>query len=181
MRLSRYFTVREQLVAYLRFLAFASFFCVTGAASAGQLSPSTVLSVANAHGEQAALAEFFSCDKQGEAAYARVSSGSPQWVAVAVRLLPAADACYSESLHDSLARALVHSPATVLPLVNSAAYLSSQAICVPFLSAEEPTSRSVAYLRREIAVLQAVQAPELQAGKQACLGEVRHYLAAIKR
>ena len=109
-------------------------------------SPSEAVAFANARGEKAALVRFFACDNSGDEAYARVSSGSRQWLAIAVRLLPHADACYTTSLHDAIARAIVPKASRVLALVDSSPELKATKICVPFLSAEEPNSGHRAYL-----------------------------------
>jgi hypothetical protein len=139
---------------------------------AAAAKPSEVVTFANARGEKEALAQFFPCDNSGDEAYAGVSSGSRQWLAIAVRLLPHADACYSEFLHDAVARAIVPAAPRVLALVGSSPQLTASQICIPFLSAEEPASEHLAYLSKAEHALRRVNARELQPAKQACLAEI---------
>ena len=160
-------------------LAFAMSFSCVPAADADGLQPESVMAVASAQGGLAALKKYFSCDAAGEQAYALVASGSKAWLEVAVALLPSADACYTESLHDSIARALVRQPANVLPLVDSAPTLRAPSVCIPFLPAEDPKSQRLSYLDHEEAVLRSVHVPSLEAAKQACLGQVQATRAAI--
>lgn len=134
--------------------------------------PSEVIAFANANGGRQALVRFFACDNSGEDAYANISSGSRQWLAIAVRLLPHADACYTTSLHDAIARAIVPAAPRVLALVNSSPQLEATKICVPFLSVEEPASIHRAYLSKTERALRRVKASRLQAAKQACLAEL---------
>lgn len=142
------------------------------AVSATRFSPKDVLEFADLRGDRAALAEFFSCDGPGDNAYSYVSSGDIQWLSVAARLLPSADACYSESLRDAVARALVRAPARVLAYVGSGPAFAADRICVPFLSAEEPAGRHLAYLRKAERAIRSVHAPALEIAGDACLIEI---------
>ena len=144
-------------------------------------SPSEAVAFANARGEKAALVRFFACDNSGDEAYARVSSGSRQWLAIAVRLLPHADACYTTSLHDAIARAIVPTASRVLALVDSSPELKATKICVPFLSAEEPNSGHRAYLLRAERALRRVNSQDLQAAKRACLAEIASTRLSLKK
>jgi hypothetical protein len=144
-------------------------------------SASDAVAFANARGEKAALSQFFACDDSGNEAYAQVSAGSRQWLAIAVRLLPHADACYTTSLHDAIARAIVPATSGVLALVDSSPELKASNICVPFLSAEEPSSGHLAYLLNAERALQRVSAQRLQAAKRACLVEIASQRKSLKK
>ena len=150
-------------------------FCVAAA------QPREVLAFAATQGEGAALAKFFACDSSGDKAYAQVSSGSRQWLSVAVRILPYADACYTQSLDDAIARAVVPTTSRVLALVDSSPQLKAAKICVPFLSAEDPAAGHLAYLARAERSLRRVRARELQSAKRACLGEIAGAREAVRR
>ena len=158
-------------------LVFASLLPVCAVAA----SASDAVAFANARGEKAALAQFFACDDSGNEAYARVSSGSRQWLAIAVRLLPHADACYTTSLHDAIARAIVPATSGVLALVDSSPELKASNICVPFLSAEQPSSGHLAYLLNAERALQRVSAQRLQAAKRACLVEIASQRKSLRK
>ncbi|MBL8466281.1 hypothetical protein [Methyloversatilis discipulorum] len=137
-----------------------------------EVSSSAVLKYAEVHGGRAALEKYFSCEGTGFNGYLKVASGSKQWLDVAVRLLASSDACYSEGLHDAVAKALYASPSTVLPLVDSSSMLKASQICLPFLSDEEPHKQHLAYLKRLEERLSRVTDRASQSGKAKCIGEI---------
>lgn len=142
------------------------------------LSAAEVNAVANTEGANVALSKFFSCED--ESAYEKVASGASEWLAIAVRLLDAADACVAESLHDAIARAIVPAPTRVLALVDTTERLRAKYICVPFLSEDEPDATHLAFLiRAEKAVLSA-NSPSVAAARAVCLRHIRGTMSRLK-
>jgi hypothetical protein len=150
------------------------------AAGAATLRAADVAALADAKGGRAALETFFDCGDAGTKAYELVASGAREWLSIAVRLLNDSDACYTESLQDAIARALVPAPARVIALVNSSELLDASSICVPFLSAEEDSQKHLQYLRRAEAALHKVRIPALRQAKRACLVEFQKTRQALK-
>ncbi|CAD5372060.1 conserved exported hypothetical protein [Rubrivivax sp. A210] len=121
-------------------------------------------------GPRAALQRHFDCTLRRPAGYRGVASGDPAWVALAERLLPHADACYSTGLQDALGRAMQRAPRAVLPLVGKTPTLAAEAICLPFISDEIPLARQKAALARSRQAIAGVRDEALQPQRQACLG-----------
>jgi len=136
-----------------------------------EVSAGAVLKYAEVRGGRAALEKFFSCEGTGFNGYLKVARGTKQWLNVAVHLLASSDACYSEGLHDAVAKALYVSPSKVLPLVDLSPMLQASQICLPFLSDEEP-HKHLAYLARLEERLSRVTDRASQSGKAKCIGEI---------
>ncbi len=124
--------------------------------------------------------QFFDCGNAGEPAYRKVATGHPGWLKVASRLLESADGCYSTGVHSAVASALAVSPRTVLPLVNSSHSLSADQICLPFMSAEVPAEKHLAYLVKLEQALNSVKNSSYSSSKRACLAEVHRARASLK-
>jgi hypothetical protein len=161
------------LEPFRRSLVAVALLALSPCASAASVRAVDVAAVADAQGARVALERFFECRISGEEAYAKVASGSEEWLRLAVRLLKDSDACFTESLQDAIARALIPAPTRVLAVVDSSELLRAERICVPFLSAEEEPKKHLAYLRRAQAALAVVATPRLQMAKRACLREMR--------
>jgi hypothetical protein len=127
-----------------------------------------VLATLQAQGAKATLERHFDCNSES-AAYAAVATGQPRWLDLALRLLPEADACYGEGLHDALGRAMRAAPRRVLPLVGSSTRLTPEQICLPFISAELPQARQLDRLRASRQAIAAVHDKALSSSRRACL------------
>ncbi len=145
-------------------------FFITQSAHAETITSDMINNYISKHGEDAAINKYFDCFD--ERAYSQIEKGSKDWIALAVKLLDHSDACVSESLHNSLAIALLHKPENVLPLVNSSARLSASQICLPFLSADEPAKEHLQYLAKLQRALDAVKDKSYDVGKNACIAEI---------
>jgi hypothetical protein len=127
-----------------------------------------VLSTLHSSGAKAALARHFDCNSQF-AAYDAIATGQARWLDLALRLLPEADACYSEGLHDALGRAMRAAPRRVLPLVGSSSALAPERVCLPFISAELPRTEQLDALHRSRRAITAVRDHALSRPRRLCL------------
>jgi len=97
----------------------------------------------------------------------RISAGSSDWVNLAGKLAPGADAGPAEELPISLAFALPRNAPAVLALVRSGAFSADDVCGVPFI---EGTIRDIgAYKRRAAAAIRRVSDPALAATVRTCL------------
>lgn len=153
-------------------------------ASGSTLAPEEVTGHIETKGAQATRENYFSCwEKDNARGYARVEAGSEVWLRIAVRLLQDSDACYTEELQNSIARALMSKPENVLPLVDSGINLEASNICVPFMVDEV----GAAALRNQLAVLnklegsiKSVKTKKLQTQKNKCLARVQPLQSEIR-
>lgn len=105
-------------------------------------------------------------------ALTKIAAGSKEWVDLAVRLLPYADAGCSESLHNCLGKAMQKQPLNVLPYVGKSPQLTPELICLPFISAELPDAEALRAVRRSKAALLSVRNQALSQQCQACMTQV---------
>jgi hypothetical protein len=131
-------------------------------------------------GAVAALAQFFDCGTAGNAAYDEVANGAERWLAVAIKLLPEADGCYSLGLRDSVARAMSVRPHKVLELMETVPALGGSKTCLPFMSIDEAPELHRAYLVKLESALGTVRTPRLQRARHTCLTEIRAARARLQ-
>jgi hypothetical protein len=141
---------------------------ISASSWAAALPIDEVLATMQSSGAKATLERHFDCNTEGTA-YAAVATGQSRWLDLALRLLPEADACYSEGLHDALGRAMRAAPRHVLPLVGSSTRLTPELICLPFLSAELPRAQQLDMLRASRQAIAAVHDKALSSSRRACL------------
>lgn len=97
----------------------------------------------------------------------QIGKGGSAWVALAVRLAPGADAGTAEELPIALAFALPVNAPAVLTAVRSGAFDVGDVCGAPFIEGTMPSVP--AYVRKAMAAVSRVRAPELAATKAACL------------
>jgi hypothetical protein len=106
-----------------------------------------------------------------------ISSGSRDWLRVAVLLHPVSDAGASESLDDCVAHALPKAPARVLSLATQGFRLRD--ICLPALIEAEP-----GVARPQIEAAERALRPSLRAAlepaRKECLALARSALKALR-
>jgi len=148
------------------------------------LTPEEVAAHIESKGTQATREKYFSCgEKDNALGYARVEAGSEVWLKIATRLLNDSDACYTEGLQDSIARALMNKPENVLPLVDSGRNLEAVYICIPFMTdTVEPTAlrNQLAALNKLESSLKSVKNKKLQTQKNKCLARVQPLQSEIR-
>lgn len=142
-----------------------------GLAQADALRPSieAVEASLRSAGPRATLATHFNCAQHQGSAYEAIASGSPQWIALAERMLAHSDACYTEGILGALGQAMQKAPRQVLPLVGKTRVLAAEAICLPFISDEIPVKAQVAAVARSRGAIQGVRDEPLKVQREACL------------
>lgn len=148
-------------------------------ADAMVLSVESVESSLREAGPRATLARHFSCANHQGTGYRAIARGSPQWVALAAKLMTHADACYAEGLQDALGQAMRRAPRAVLPLVGRSATLSAELICLPFISDEIAVSTQSIAVARSRRAIEAVSDEALRQQREACLQFIGRVEAGI--
>ncbi len=151
--------------------AFIQLALVSSAASAGP-SIAPLEALLSREGPNPVLTKYFDCGPLGQPQYEQVAQGHLSWLKLASELTVPAQGCQLQLLQDSLARALVASPAAVLELVDSSSKLEAKRICVPFLSSDELREQHLVQLKRSERALLSVQAAQLRNARSSCLAEV---------
>jgi len=144
--------------------------------------------VLDSDGPKRALERYFHLkdpaeETAGGSGYALVETGDPTAIRVGVAVLRESDAGVSESLKSSLAIALARNPTAVLSHYDQIGPSNRQNVCVPFIAADDPNpdAEAKAALARAERALKTVHDPALAAARDACLGAVRDYRAAMRR
>ena len=153
-------------------VVFSSVATTAATATPGELTAPVLEATLRNEGATATLKRHFDCTEAGNSTYDMVAKGSDSWLALAIRLLPEAQGCYSLNLRSSIAEAMSVRPAKVLELMKTIPSLGGHKVCLPFMSADEPANLHLAYLAKLEAALATVHTPRLQQARQVCLTEI---------
>ncbi len=101
-----------------------------------------------------------------------LSSGKPEWLALAVKLRPHTDAWASESLADALGEAMQKAPSRVLPLIGSGGF--DKEICLPWMMDDsgESDNRYRQQIKRARPMFEAFINGKYEASARLCLEQV---------
>lgn len=132
---------------------------------------------------QQALDRYLDCENTECEIFEKISSGSKDWINVAVKILAYADAGSTEGILSSLGKAMQKVPQNVLPLVNKkeAPLLSADWICLPFISGEIPVEEQLAEVVNSRKAIETVHNDQLREQKEACLADIRSLEAQLRK
>jgi hypothetical protein len=158
---------RTAALLLVLFLAMACRDAVLSSAGSHPAADS-VLSLIRTKGVRAALDSMLRDPAVDERWSDSIATGDSVWLLVAKKLRPESDASTSESLDQSLARALPNAPERVLRLLAEAPF-SQQWVCgLPFFEGT-PDSAIENHKRRALAALKAIHRSDLSSVRDSCL------------
>jgi len=141
---------------------------VAFAASAATLRASDVLMEIEQRGARTAIRAFFENTEQWRKLLEGVSSGSPEWLMVAEKLSPVADAGAGEMLDIALFHALGSEPLPTLKLISR--IRSVDTTCSSnFLTDTVADQNALSMIDKRIGALKAIQDPALVTTRDLCI------------
>ena len=102
----------------------------------------------------------------------KIETGDNTWLELAVRLAEYTDASASAGVCHSIARAARRAPAAVLRLHGRTQRMSSECICLPFVSNEIPLANQYRELRQSHLAITSVRDPALAVPRASCLAYI---------